>query len=97
MGHTTLDDEARKLEKELRDMRERLAGNNDRRRMGDPGPVSIARRVDVASTGNLFSLHGPTKTHRDSASRRGFTRSQIRNARTNAPITGRNHSTPAPA
>ena len=49
------------------DLRRRLSGDNVRDNFGDPGPVSISRRINVASTGNLFSLHGPTATHRESA------------------------------
>jgi hypothetical protein len=50
----------------LHDLRERLAGNRQRERMGDPGPVSIARRLEVAGMGTRSSTYGPTPTHRRS-------------------------------
>ena len=30
---------------------------------GDPGPVSIQQRLDVAIMGNRYSTYGPTATH----------------------------------
>jgi len=52
------------MEQRLRDLREPLAGRGDRRTLGDPGPVSITRRLEVAATGNRASTYGPTPTHR---------------------------------
>jgi hypothetical protein len=46
--------------------RETLLGNQRRDNFGDPGPVSIARRISVAFTGNRYSTYGPTPTHRAS-------------------------------
>ncbi len=34
--------------------------------MGDPGPVSINARINVANMGNRLSTYGPTPTHRRS-------------------------------
>jgi hypothetical protein len=58
-----LRDQARALEQRLRSMREELTGNRQRGRMGDPGPISISRRVEVASMGTRSSTYGPTPTH----------------------------------
>jgi len=69
LDRSTVDDpslhhEARALERRLHALRERLSGDRQRGRMGDPGPVSIARRVEVASMGTRSSTYGPTPTHR---------------------------------
>jgi hypothetical protein len=61
-----LDDEARALERKLLDLRERLVGREQRERYGDPGPISIARRLDVVLSGNLFSTYGATPTQLES-------------------------------
>jgi hypothetical protein len=66
VGDTSLDDEARALEQRLWDLRDRLSGHRQRRRMGDSGPVSIARRLEVAGMGTRSSTYGPTPTHRRS-------------------------------
>jgi hypothetical protein len=66
VGDTGLDDEARALERRLRELRQRLEGDRQRRRMGDPGPVSISRRLEVAGMGTRNSTYGPTPTHRRS-------------------------------
>jgi hypothetical protein len=63
VGDASLDDEARGLERKLKGLQQRLAGNRARGRAGDPGPVSISRRLDVAVTGNRLSTYGPTPTH----------------------------------
>jgi hypothetical protein len=63
---TSLDDEARALERTLQDLREQIAGNRMRGRMADPGPVSIQRRLEVANMGTRSSTYGPTPTHRRS-------------------------------
>jgi len=31
--------------------------------MGDPGPLTVERRVEVAVMGNRSSVYGPTPTH----------------------------------
>jgi len=67
VGDTALDDEARALEDRLEGLRETLSGNAKRGMAGDPGPVSIAGRLQVAVMGNRSSTYGPTPTHRDSA------------------------------
>jgi photosystem II stability/assembly factor-like uncharacterized protein len=61
---TDLDGRTRSLERQLVEMRRRIVGDRDRARAGDPGPVSIARRISVAATGNNRSTYGPTATHR---------------------------------
>ena len=65
-GAAGLHDEARALERRLSEMQERLGGNRTRSRAGDPGPVSVSRRLEVAVDGSLFSTYGPTRTHRES-------------------------------
>jgi hypothetical protein len=62
----SLDDTARDLERRLEQLRERLSGNERRENFGDPGPVSITRRLEVATMGNRLSTYGPTPTHRES-------------------------------
>ena len=61
-----LDDEARSIERRLQELRQTLSGNRTREVMGDPGPVSISRRLSVAGMGNRSSTYGPTPTHRES-------------------------------
>ncbi len=61
-----LDDETRRLERWLESLGERLSGDRQRTVMGDPGPISVLRRLDVALLGNRFSTYGPTATHRKS-------------------------------
>ena len=62
----SLGEEARSLEQQLNDFSLKLNGESSRRMMGDPGPVSIDARINVASMGNRFSTYGPTPTHRRS-------------------------------
>lgn len=66
VGDSTLDDEVRSLEDRLAGLKLTLLGSTTRELMGDPGPVSIKRRVDVATMGNRYSMYGPTPTHRRS-------------------------------
>ena len=54
------------LEREFADLELRLVGDTRRSEMGDPGPVSIRRRLRVAVAGNEVSSYGPTPTHRRS-------------------------------
>jgi len=61
-----LGDATRELKTKLRDVRLLLAGDQQRRGMGDPGPVSISRRLEVAGMGTRTSTYGPTPTHRRS-------------------------------
>jgi hypothetical protein len=61
---SSLDDGVRALEKKLADIDFRLSGSTTREFYGDPGPVSIKRRLNVAVGGNTGSLYGPTPTHR---------------------------------
>jgi photosystem II stability/assembly factor-like uncharacterized protein len=60
-----LDGAAREMDLRLKDLRERLLGDEQRLWARDPGPVSVERRLDVAVMGNLFSTYGPTATHRE--------------------------------
>ena len=62
----SLDESVRALSRQLADLKLQLAGDSKRRRIGDPGPVSITRRIDVVDYGNAYSTHGPTATHRKS-------------------------------
>jgi len=61
-----LEDRTRELERLLGELREQLHGNRRRRSMADPGPVSVARRLDVAVNGTRRQTYGPTPTHRKS-------------------------------
>ena len=54
------------MERRLQDLRKQLVGENARRRWGHAGPISISRRLNVASLGTRFSNYGPTPTHRRS-------------------------------
>ena len=63
---TELDVETRAIERRLLDLEQRLGGNERRDRMGDPGPVPIARRLQVALAGSRVSTYGPTTTHVES-------------------------------
>ncbi len=58
--------EARRLTARLEELKQRLEGNQRRQSMGDPGPISIERRLRVVEQGNRLSLAGPTPTHRRS-------------------------------
>lgn len=64
--NTELDDQARNIERQLEDLALRLSGNRTRGRMGDPGPISIMQRHEVAKSGVSMSTYGPTPTHRRS-------------------------------
>ncbi|MEJ8566597.1 VPS10 domain-containing protein [Elongatibacter sediminis] len=61
-----LRDQARGLELELLDIQQTLTGNTRRGLYGDTGPVSISRRLEVATMGTFRSTYGPTPTHRRS-------------------------------
>lgn len=61
-----LDDAVRARERRLADLKQALSGSRTRNNMGDPGPVSIQRRVSVAGMGTRSSMYGPTPTHRTS-------------------------------
>lgn len=63
VGDAELDDRVRALEDRVRTMQERLKGNERRDLYGDTGPVSIDRRLRVASLGTATSTYGPTPTH----------------------------------
>jgi photosystem II stability/assembly factor-like uncharacterized protein len=52
------------LTQRARELRERLGGWKEREDMGDPGPVPIKKRIDMASSTN--SAYGPTPTHQRS-------------------------------
>jgi hypothetical protein len=58
-----LRDRARELELRVMGLQERVSGNKLRENAGDPGPVSISRRVSVAKFGTFRSTYGPTPTH----------------------------------
>ncbi len=60
---TSLRDTVRALELELLDMQDHLNGNTARDLYGDPGPVSISQRLNVAMMGTFRSTYGPTPTH----------------------------------
>jgi len=66
VGDADLDERTRAIEQRLQDMRIRLSGDDERELHGDPGPVSISRRLGVVGMGTRFSTYGPTPTHRRS-------------------------------
>jgi photosystem II stability/assembly factor-like uncharacterized protein len=66
VADTGLDAETRALERAFAELELRLVGDERRSEMGDPGPVSIKRRIQVVLTGNQVSTYGPTPTHRRS-------------------------------
>ena len=63
VGDAVLDQEAGDMERNFLDLRERLMGNRTRRAMGDHGPVSVERRINVVVIGAALSTYGPTPTH----------------------------------
>jgi hypothetical protein len=58
-----LRDKARALELEVMDLQIQLGGDEVRGLAGDPGPVSVNRRIQVAQMGTAFSTYGGTETH----------------------------------
>ena len=65
VGDDALGAEARSLQQRLKALQQTIGGNGRRDYAGDPGPVSISRRVSVAFMGNRWSTYGPTATHRE--------------------------------
>jgi len=61
-----LDAERHAIEQELYAIQEQLDGNRARGAIEDDGPITIARRVQVAAIGSSWSTYGPTPTHRRS-------------------------------
>jgi hypothetical protein len=66
VGNSSLDDEARALHKRLLAQKEALLGDQQKRKVGEPRPPSVLRRIEVVLTGNRHSTYGPTPTHRRS-------------------------------
>ena len=60
----SLIESARNMERWFLDLRERLMGNRQRSAMGDPGPVSVSRRLQVVVSGTAQATYGPTASHR---------------------------------
>lgn len=58
-----IDPLARQVEQTILDLQLQLDGDSRRDAAGDPGPVSISRRLQVVLTGNRQSTYGPTPTH----------------------------------
>ncbi len=59
-----LDARVRDIERRVKALHERLAGNERRDSYGDPGPVHVMRRLGVVGIGNSLSTYGPTEMHR---------------------------------
>jgi hypothetical protein len=57
-------DEARLVELELLDLRDRLTGDTTRTDRRQPAPMPTLRRSETAYEGSLNSTYGPTTTHR---------------------------------
>ena len=55
--------QVRALELRVMDLQLKLSGDERRDLAGDSGPVSVARRINVAQMGTSFSSYGPTPTH----------------------------------
>ena len=62
----SLGDAARAIERRAHALRDAISGDERRDQAGDPGPVSISRRLSVAVMGNRSSTYGPTPTHLES-------------------------------
>ncbi len=60
---TALRDQVRAMELQVLDLQLKLSGDEVRDLAGDPGPVSVSRRIGVARMGTAFSSYGPTATH----------------------------------
>ena len=62
-AHSNLEIEAVDMEKRVMQFQQTLVGNERRGFMNDPGPMSISRRIAVASINKTFTAYGPTPTH----------------------------------
>jgi len=60
----TLYNEARKIERQLLDVKDKLTGDKTKSRRAQVAPLSIMQRVRNALSGTLNQTYGPTKTHR---------------------------------
>ncbi|MFQ5634210.1 MAG: glycosyl hydrolase [Gammaproteobacteria bacterium] len=58
----SLYDEANSISQRAKVLRDRLTTNEARAYMGDPGPVAVDQRLDVAGFGALSTAYGPTVT-----------------------------------
>jgi hypothetical protein len=58
--------QTQRIEQRAKQLRDRLTQNVNRNEMGDPGPVPVSRRLEVAGHGARTTAHGPTATHRRS-------------------------------
>ena len=54
---------ARAMELEVLDLQLKLSGDDNRDMAGDPGPVSVSRRINVAQLGTSYSTYGPAPMH----------------------------------
>ncbi len=61
-----LDARAAAIERQLKDAELAFSGDARRGEAGDPGAVSIQRRLSVASMGTSWSTYGPSPSHRES-------------------------------
>jgi photosystem II stability/assembly factor-like uncharacterized protein len=58
-------EDARAIELQLLDIKDRLTGDQTLSRRAETAPVSISSRVRIALSGTLRQTHGPTQTHRE--------------------------------
>ena len=58
--------QAHHIERRAKLLKDRVAGNEARGFMGDPGPVPINRRLQIASFGPNANVYGPTATQEQS-------------------------------
>ena len=64
VASSSLDDKARAMWRQVKDMQLELSGSEMRDNAGDPGPVSIRTRMSTAWRGNMGSTYGPTPMHK---------------------------------
>ncbi len=65
IGDPTFGDRVRDMERRVAEMELDLNGSSRRWRAGDPGPVSISRRLGIVGMGIRMSQQGPTTQHRN--------------------------------
>jgi hypothetical protein len=61
---SSLDDSARTMWRQVKDMQLKLSGSEVRDTAGDPGPLSIQTRLGTAWRGTGNSTYGPTPMHK---------------------------------
>ena len=57
-------DDANEIGQRAKRLRDRLVASDTRKKMGDPGPMSVGERISFSSYGARASAYGPTGTQR---------------------------------